>query len=101
MGDASEEWQAVGTVAVGDVVGSYDPVTGQWMCGRYDATHAGGVQPTVKTDHARRCEFARHVSNGIAGELLYSEPHQYSDTDSFKGCLGYHFRHAGGLKSPQ
>ena len=52
MGDASEEWQAVGTVAVGDVVGSYDPVTRQWMCGRYDATHAGGVQPTVKTDHA-------------------------------------------------
>ena len=52
MGDASEEWQAVRDVSVGDVVGSYDPVTGQWMCGRYDATHAGGVQPTVKTDHA-------------------------------------------------
>ena len=51
MGDASEEWQAVRDVSVGDVVGSYDPVTGQWMCGRYDATHAGGVQPTVKTDH--------------------------------------------------
>ena len=47
MGDASEEWQAVRDVSVGDVVGSYDPVTGQWMCGRYDATHAGGVQPTV------------------------------------------------------
>ena len=42
MGDASEDWQAVGDVSVGDVVGSYDPVTGQWMCGRYDAMHAGG-----------------------------------------------------------
>ena len=52
MGDASEEWQAVRDVSVGDVVGSYDPVTGQWLCGRYEATHAGGVQPTVKTDHA-------------------------------------------------
>ena len=50
MGD--EDWQAVRDVSVGDVVGSYDPVTGQWMCGRYDAIHAGGVQPTVKTDHA-------------------------------------------------
>ena len=27
MGDASEEWQAVRDVSVGDVVGSYDPVT--------------------------------------------------------------------------
>ena len=40
MGDTSQEWQAVGDVAVGDMVGSYDPMTGRWMCGRYDACRA-------------------------------------------------------------
>ena len=63
MGDASEEWQAVRDVSVGDVVGSYDPVTGQWMCGRYDATHAGGVQPTVKTDHADQTRTTKGGGN--------------------------------------
>ena len=82
MGDTSQEWQAVGDVAVGDMVGSYDPMTGRWMCGRYDACRAiqatslrpwDGEQMALPSELSGTVKRYTQLAEQTFQLLLYSE----------------------------